>query len=88
MEKDSLKIKLLKAIINCDDPATLEQVKEILLNDSQAAEPGENYIKEADPIPESFYLQLEEESKKYKNGEIEGISWEDLRKEIKNKYGF
>ncbi|MGB7786090.1 MAG: hypothetical protein WBL27_08330 [Salinimicrobium sp.] len=78
----------MEAIINCDDSAILEQVKEILLKDHQAGEPGENYFKEADPVPESFYRQLEEESEKYKRGEIKGILWEDLRKEIKTKYGF
>lgn len=88
MEKDNLKIELLQAIINCEDPTILEQVKEILLKDHQAGEPGENYVKEADPVPQSFYRQLEEESEKYKRGEIKGISWEDLRKEIKTKYGF
>lgn len=88
MEKNSLKIKLLEAIINCDDADTLKRMQEILLKDSKVGESGENYLKEADPVPQSFYRQLEEEYEKYKRGEITGTSWEDFRDEIEKNYGF
>ena len=88
MEMNSLKIKILEAIINCNDASILKKVEEILMEDSEVGEPGENYIKEADPVPESHYRQLEEEFEQYKRGEIKEVSWKDFRKEIKKNHGF
>lgn len=88
MEKDGLKLNLLEAIIKCDDAAILKKVEKILLEKSKAEEPEDKYIKESDPVPESHYRQLDEEFEKFKRGEVKGVSWDDLRKEIKSKYGF
>jgi hypothetical protein len=88
MEKDKLKLELLEKIINCDDAAVLKAVEEIFTGFSEVKEGGENYIKELDPVPASHYQKLEEEFRKYKSGEVKGISWEKFRQEVKNTHGF
>ena len=88
MEKDKLKLQLLEMIINCDDAAVLKRVEEIFLEFSKVNEGGENYLKEVDPVPASHYQKLEEEFENYKQGDLSGVSWEELRKGIKSKYGF
>ena len=88
MEKNELKLELLKKIINCNDIATLKRVEEIFFEFSMVNEGGEKYLKEVDPVPKSHYQKLEEEHKNFKSGEIKGISWKDFRKEIKSNHGF
>ncbi|WP_029036291.1 hypothetical protein [Salinimicrobium xinjiangense] len=87
MENEGLKKKLIQKIRDCDDAAVLKALDEIFAEFSEVRERGENYIKELN-VPASHYHKIEEEFRKYKSGEIEGISWKTFRQEIKNTHGF
>ena len=88
MEKDKLKLEILEKIIACDDAAVLKRVEEIFLEFSKVNEGGEKYLTKVDPVPASHYQKLEVEFENYKSGDSKGMSWEELKKEIKSKYGF
>jgi hypothetical protein len=88
MEKERLKKELVDKIQKCEDLATLQRVEEVFTEFSEVNEGNEKYLKEVDTIPDSHYQKLEEDFKKYRSGELKGISWEEFRKEITSKYGF
>jgi len=39
-------------------------------------------------VPESHYNLIEEHRNKYISGELEGKSWEAVKRDLKKKYGF
>ena len=88
MEKDKLKLELVQRILECDDLEILKKVETVLHNYPEVNEAGESYSKDIAEIPASHYQKLDEEFDKYKNGEQQGASWKDVRKEIKEKHGF
>ncbi|NJW52068.1 addiction module protein [Salinimicrobium oceani] len=96
MEKERLKLGLLEKIINCDDASVLKRVEEILLDySSKASEAGEEYISsKMAALSEELNISPEQEEeltrryRDYLEGKTEGVSWEDVRQNIKDLYGF
>ncbi len=39
-------------------------------------------------IPESHYKKVEERRQRFHSGETNGTSWDNLKQQIKSKYGF
>jgi len=89
MDKNALKIELMKKIIACDDEDLLKEM-EIFLQEVNASEPGESYEVEGRKslLSNEQLEEIERRWKAYKSGEEKAIPWEDARKEIQDKYGF
>ena len=47
-----------------------------------------NAVELPSQVSEEHYRMVEERRAKYQAGETEGKSWEDVKSEIKKKYGF
>jgi putative addiction module component (TIGR02574 family) len=91
MDANALKIELMKKIIACDDEDLLMKIEGLLKNIKPgASEPGESYEVEGrkSQLTNEQLEEIERRWKAYKSGEEKAIPWEDVRKEIQNKYGF
>ena len=96
VEKDKLKLKLLEKIIACDDASVLKRVEEIFVTQfSKASEAGENYLsgKEVSTSGELNISPEQEEElmrryRDYQDGTSEGSTWEEVRQNLRDLYGF
>ena len=92
MEKDKLKLELLEKIITCDDEATLEKVGEILLAVSEADEAYS--LDENTALSEDFNISPEQEEELMRRYEDhlqnngKSYTWEEVRKDLRDSYGF
>lgn len=92
MEKDKLKLELLERIIACDDEVTLEKVKGVLLG---VSETGEEYgLSQRAVMSDSFNISSEQEvelMRRYEDhlqNKGKSFTWEEVRKNLKDSYGF
>ena len=92
MEKNKLKITLLEKIIACDDENTLKRVEEILLG---VSETGEEYgLGEKTVTSDKFSISPEQEEELMRRYEDhlqnngKSFTWEEVRKNLKDSYGF
>ncbi|UBZ08222.1 addiction module protein [Salegentibacter mishustinae] len=91
MDANALKIELIQKIIACDDEDLLMKIEGLLKNIKPgASEAGESYEVEGrkSQLTNEQLEEIERRWKAYKSGEEKAIPWEDVRKEIQNKYGF
>ncbi len=91
MNKNALKITLIQKIIDCNDETLLRKV-ELLLQELKvsAMEPDEAYEVDGQKslLSNEQLEEIEKRWKAYKSGEEKAIPWEEVRKEIEEKYGF
>jgi len=87
-ELDQLKIDVLQEIINCNDVNKLREVR-LLLEESSVREEKESYVTQNHiSIPEEHYLALKQDVKLYGQGKLKTQSLEELKSDMKTKYGF
>ena len=94
MEKERLKKEIIQKIMECEDPEVLQRVEEVLSHFSyKASEAGEEYIQKAS-ISEELSISPEQEEelmrryRDYLGGKSKGFTWEEVRQELKDLYGF
>ncbi|MDQ7916617.1 hypothetical protein RBU60_03445 [Mesonia sp. MT50] len=87
-ELDQLKIDVLQEVINCNDENKLKEVR-LLLEEASVREEKESYVTQDDfSIPKEHYQALKHDVKLYEEGKLETHTLEELKSNMKTKYGF
>jgi len=87
-ELDQLKVELLQEVINCNDIEKLREVR-LLLEEASVREEKESYVTQDHfSIPEKHYQALKDDVKLDEEGKLKTYTLEELKSNMKTKYGF
>jgi len=87
---EDLKKRLVERLIDCDDPKILKKVSKALnveVDIQEVREDEEIYTKIESKLTEEQWREVDRRSKDIKDGKAILIPWEQVRKNLRKKYG-